>query len=64
MFDHKTSDPVQLVFLESSVFSKRDRRKPKFCNLLISFDVDMSRFTLIGAEEDEMIWTFLEYRRH
>ena len=50
MLYYEPTYPVQLVFFEAPIPGQRNGGEPEFGDVPITFDMDVSRFTLVGTD--------------
>src|SRR5262245_45753482 len=64
MLPHKPCDTAHLVGSKAAIGHKRHRLQPELGHGPLPLHMDVRRFSAVGAEENETVWSLTKYGRH
>ena len=64
MLHHQSRDPAHFMCAKATIGHEHDRLQPEFRHRPLPLHMDVRRFSMVGAEEDETVRSIAKYRRH
>ena len=64
MLHNQSRDPAHLMCAKATIGHKRYRLQPEFGHRPLPLHMDVRRFPMVGAEEDETVRSITKYSRH